>query len=189
MIIGICGYKQSGKDTTCNILFECFSTKEFRNIHRIGLFDAGKVSLAVALGTTVSQLNKAKVEHPPIRRLLQDWGDYQKELHGENYYIKCLEDKIKQTIEEGIPNDTHLFIVPDVRFPAEAAWIKSKGGIVLKVDRGAANLDEHPSEQNINNIIHDYFVNNNGTLAALRRDVVWIASYIKEKIQKQQVTI
>lgn len=178
-IIGITGYKQSGKDTVCNILMECFSTKVFQNIHRIGIFDAAKQELSIILGTTIERLNKAKIDHPPIRRLLQQWGDYKKESHGQDYFVKQLAKAI-----DSLSTDTasSLFIVPDVRFGNEESFIRERGGCILRVDRaGLSNTDSHNSETGIDRIRQDYFVRNHGTLGDLRREVIWVAQFIRER--------
>lgn len=89
--------------------------------------------------------------------------------------------------------DNSNWIITDLRFPNELAAIKSRGGVVIRVDReqttcrncGVSKPDHfdlagnnkfrhpyvpvklHPSETALDNATFDYTINNNGTIAEL----------------------
>ncbi len=72
------------------------------------------------------------------RVALQKYGTDMREKYGPNIWINYLDNWIKMHVERGIRD----FIITDVRFPNEFAWIKSLGGIVIRVEAPGRNLDE-----------------------------------------------
>jgi hypothetical protein len=172
-LIGLAGYKQSGKDTAAELL-----RREFRGLeyHRIGLFDTGKEEVAKILGTTVAQL-EANKNTPLVRHILQWYGQEQKEKEGLDVWVKKAAEKIN-SIKNCKPQ---LFIVTDCRFQVEADWIRSIGGLIVKLERYDSSDDMHSSEQEVTRIRGDYYLRNKGTLLDLQRETKWIAQYLKEK--------
>lgn len=64
----------------------------------------------------------------------------------------------------GYPN----WIITDVRFPNEAESIKSRGGIIIRVDRpGLKALNNHPSEKSMDDYKFDYRITNSSSLENL----------------------
>lgn len=60
------------------------------------------------------------------------------------------------------------WIITDVRFPNEAESIKSRGGIIIRVDRpGLKALNDHPSEKSMDNYKFDYRITNSSSLESL----------------------
>lgn len=171
-IIGICGYKQSGKDTAANILADMF----WPNASIIHFADEMKKEIAAAFETTVGAINRNK-SHPAVRNSLQFWGQRKKEDNGQLVWI----DKLKEVIDQ-IP-DKQFILIPDVRFPFEGEWIKDElKGMVIRVERkGQVNIDPHPSEVEIDKVQPNHFLTNNGqNLRAYQLECKWVAQFIKE---------
>ena len=60
------------------------------------------------------------------------------------------------------------WIITDVRFPNEAESIKSRGGIIIRVDRpGLKALNDHPSEKSMDDYKFDYRITNSSSLENL----------------------
>lgn len=64
--------------------------------------------------------------------------------------------------ESDLPN----WIISDLRFINEAEAIKSRSGIIIKIERHQ-NKDEHLSETELNSIVADYILKNYGTIEEL----------------------
>jgi len=71
--------------------------------------------------------------------------------------------------EDGpIPN----WLITDTRFPNEADSVKSKGGILVNVERvGVKPVNGHSSENALDQYTFDYTIHNNGSLADLNISV------------------
>lgn len=54
--------------------------------------------------------------------------------------------------------------VTDMRFPNEYDAIKSRSGIVIRINRPGVPVNDHPSETSLDNFKFDYVINNDGTL-------------------------
>lgn len=61
--------------------------------------------------------------------------------------------------------------ISDVRFPHEAKKIWELGGEIWKVDRGISDVDEHPSEKEMDSIEGDQYIQNHGTIQQLYEQV------------------
>lgn len=65
-------------------------------------------------------------------------------------------------------NNKCNWIITDVRFPNEAKIIKSKGGIVVRINRpGIRVVNHHISEMSLDGWDYDYVVENNGNIKDL----------------------
>jgi len=54
--------------------------------------------------------------------------------------------------------------ITDMRFPNEYDAIKSRNGIVIRINRPGVPVNNHPSETALDNFKFDYVINNDGTL-------------------------
>lgn len=60
------------------------------------------------------------------------------------------------------------WIITDTRFPNEAEAIKSKGGIIIRINRpGVAPINAHPSETSLDDWKFDHVIDNNGDIDQL----------------------
>lgn len=95
-----------------------------------------------------------------IRTLLQYIGtDIGKQLIDNSLWIKLIANTISAKATK-----YRLCIIPDVRFKDEVEMIKKLGGIIIKIERNIESnkKDKHDSE-NMNDVIEDYLIDNNGT--------------------------
>lgn len=106
--------------------------------------------------------------------LLQWWGtEYRRAFYGDDYWIRRLEEAWRQRQAAG---ETH-FVVSDVRFPNEAAWIRAHGGVLWKVDRAepleaTGRPADHPSETALDGFDWDRVISNEGAERDLMNAVV-----------------
>ena len=141
MIIGVCGFIGSGKDTIADYLtnFHGFRRESFAN----SLKDA--VALVFGWDRTMlegrtKQAREWREQVDPWwsdrlgysvtpRWILQYWGTEvcRKGFH-DDIWIASLENKLR--------NSTDDVVVSDCRFPNEIKSIKAAGGIVVRVHRG-----------------------------------------------------
>ena len=141
MIIGVCGFIGSGKDTVADYLtnFHGFRRESFAN----SLKDA--VALVFGWDRTMlegrtKQAREWREQVDPWwskrlgysvtpRWVLQFWGTEvcRKGFH-DDIWIASLENKLR--------NSTDDVVVSDCRFPNEIKSIKAAGGIVIRVHRG-----------------------------------------------------
>lgn len=64
------------------------------------------------------------------------------------------------------------FVISDVRFPNEAAWVRERGGQIWRIHRpGIEPVRAHASEAEIERIPQDWTILNTGSLADLREAV------------------
>ena len=142
MIIGVCGFIGSGKDTIADYLtnFHGFRRESFAASLKdavAGVFGWDRVMLE---GRTKEARewrerrddwwsNKLGMEITP-RWVLQYWGTEvcRKGFH-DDIWITSLENKLRNSRDD--------VVISDCRFPNEIKSIKSAGGIVVRVVRGA----------------------------------------------------
>jgi len=142
MIIGICGFIGSGKDTVADYLtnFHGFRRESFAN----SLKDAvayvfgwdrtmleGRTTQARAWREQVDPWWSERLNMPNLtpRWVLQYWGTEvcRKSFH-DDIWIASLENKLR--------NSKDNIVISDCRFPNEIKSIKDAGGIVVRVHRG-----------------------------------------------------
>lgn len=199
MIIGICGFIGSGKDTVADFLVnehefrrESFASTLKDAVSAVFGWDRelleGRTKEAREWRERVDPWWSSRLDMPNLtpRWVLQYWGTEvcRKGFH-DDIWISSLENKLRST-EENV-------VISDCRFPNEIASIRNAGGIILWVLRGAlpewyqyaydANRgDQGAAEQLKKYNIHasetawvserfDYTVRNNGTLEDLYKKV------------------
>lgn len=142
MIIGICGFIGSGKDTIADYLVN------FNGFRRESFANSLKDAVAYVFGWDRTMLegrtkaarewreqvdpwwaNRLGMPHLTPRWVLQYWGTEvcRKAFH-DDIWIASLENKLR--------NSTDDIVISDCRFPNEIKSIKDAGGIVIRVVRG-----------------------------------------------------
>ena len=142
MIIGICGFIGSGKDTIADYLtnFHGFRRESFANslkdavAHVFGwdrTLLEGRTKQAREWREQVDPWWAERLGMPNLtpRWVLQYWGTEvcRKSFH-DDMWIASLENKLR--------NSTDDIVISDCRFPNEIKSIKEAGGIVIRVKRG-----------------------------------------------------
>jgi hypothetical protein len=143
MIIGVCGFIGSGKDTIADYLtnFHGFRRESFAN----SLKDAvayvfgwdrtmleGRTKQAREWREQVDPWWAERLKMPDLtpRWILQYWGtEVCRRAFHDDIWIASLENKLR--------NSTDDIVISDCRFPNEIKSIKDAGGIVIRVVRGA----------------------------------------------------
>jgi hypothetical protein len=153
-LIGISGKANVGKDYVASILKSWGWTPFSFALHL-------KMD---AVGKGECSYEEVMVTKPPhVRHRLQLKGTEEgRMVYGEDIWIKTLDAWLTYFSKEWQKN---LFVIPDIRFENEAEFIKSRGGILIRVvsDNRLANsklTDEqkgHTSEVALDTLPDEYF--------------------------------
>ena len=143
MIIGVCGFIGSGKDTIADYLtnFHGFRRESFANslkdaVSMVFGWDRtmleGRTKQAREWREQVDPWWAERLDMPELtpRWVLQYWGTEvcRRGFH-DNIWITSLENKLR--------NSKDNIVISDCRFPNEIKSIKDANGIVIRVKRGA----------------------------------------------------
>ena len=142
MIIGVCGFIGSGKDTIADYLtnFHGYRRESFANslkdaVAQVFGWDRtmleGRTTQARAWREQVDPwwAERLNMPHLTPRWVLQYWGTEvcRKSFH-DDIWIAALENKLRNSKDD--------IVISDCRFPNEIKSIKDAGGIVVRVVRG-----------------------------------------------------
>ena len=142
LLVGLGYRKRSGKDTLA-----AFLQSYVKNSVIIHFADSLKdeVSEVCEVSLEVIESNKDL-----FRPMLQWWGtEFRRKFKGsDDYWIQRVEEKVSYYASVG----AKVIFIPDTRFINEAKYIKSRGGIIIKVDRPhLKSTDNHASEIEMDN--------------------------------------
>ena len=142
MIIGVCGFIGSGKDTIADYLtnFHGYRRESFANSLKDAVAQVFGWDRTMLEGRTTSAREwreqvdpwwseRLDMPHLTPRWVLQYWGTEvcRKAFH-DNIWIASLEHKLLNSIDN--------IVISDCRFPNEIKSIKDAGGLVIRVIRG-----------------------------------------------------
>ena len=142
MIIGVCGFIGSGKDTIADYLvnYHGFRRESFANslkdaVSQVFGWDRvlleGRTKQAREWREQVDPWWSERLNMPNLtpRWILQYWGTEvcRKAFH-DDIWIAALENKLRNSKDD--------IVISDCRFPNEIKSIKNAGGIVIRVKRG-----------------------------------------------------
>ena len=200
MIIGICGFIGSGKDTVADYLtnFHGFRRESFANslkdaVAQVFGWDRimleGRTTQAREWREQVDPWWAERLNMPNLtpRWILQYWGtEVCRRAFHDDIWIASLENKLR--------NSKDNIVISDCRFPNEIKSIKAAGGLIVCVERGIlphwydiaiqANkgvesavkwLKEeniHASETSWLGTTFDHKFNNNGSIDSLYSQVI-----------------
>jgi hypothetical protein len=143
MIIGVCGFIGSGKDTIADYLVNChgFRRESFANSLKDGVAHVfgwdrtmleGRTKQAREWREQVDPWWAERLNMPKLtpRWILQYWGTEvcRKGFH-DDIWIASLENKLRNSKDD--------VVISDCRFPNEIKSIKNAGGMVIRVKRGS----------------------------------------------------
>lgn len=130
VVIGLSGKMRAGKTVTAEAL------AEKHGFVRLSFADALKREV-IGMGFSVDDVRVTKPE--PIRKLLQAYGQARR-FQDPNYWL----DNVGRSIRLCKPNT--VFIIDDVRFFNEAAFVEEQG-VLIRLERpGFDNTDTDESE-------------------------------------------
>ena len=124
MIIGLCGYAQTGKDTLA---------EQLTDYNRLAFADQLKIEVSNMLDTV--GLDRYDVISDPLdnldkaafRDMLVFWGRKRRQLDAD-YWIKWVAMRY-------LTDKTNRHVVTDVRYLNEALWIGKHKGLVIRIHR------------------------------------------------------
>jgi len=199
MIIGVCGFIGSGKDTIADYLVNVhgFRRESFANTLKDAVAAVfgwdrvlleGRTKEAREWREQVDPWWAERLNIPKLtpRWVLQYWGtEVCRKGFNDDIWIASLENKLR--------NSKDNIVISDCRFPNEIASIKNAGGSIIRVDRGiqphwydvavqankgveSANMwlmkeKIHASETAWVGTNFDYVLDNNSTLDSLFKQV------------------
>lgn len=143
-IIGLSGKIHSGKSTVANTI----AAKHQGMIVR-GFADALKQDVC---GMGFDRETVYSLKPPWMRALLQAYGQAKRALD-EDYWVKRLDSSIK------LCKPGTVFIIDDMRFPNEVYWVKTMGGVTIRLEReGYPIQSDDYSETAIDHAAFDHTV-------------------------------
>jgi len=177
-IIGLVGRRRSGKDAAADYLTTAYGYTKRKFAAPLksaigALFDFSEEQLEGELKDVVDPRWGASP-----RRLMQYFGtdvmQHNMQLVlpsiGRGFAVK------RMFIGEGSGGGQGMVAISDVRFVHEAVAIRERGGVLLKLIRnnvvgGWDGIDAHTSETELEGIICDKIIENNGDLEGLYRGI------------------
>lgn len=170
-LIGLTGYAGSGKDLVAALL-------RMTDYVRFGFADAVRNEVAAAhrgnnfptlpdliLADWITMVDPwEKPTSPNTRRVLQWWGTEYRRAQDPLYWIKQLETRLAY--------EPSKVVITDLRFLNEADFVERHDGVIWRVDRPGVERMNHVSETELDSIIPDRIINNNGDLQNLARQVL-----------------
>jgi hypothetical protein len=184
--IGISGKKGSGKDTFGGFLLQNLKPYAYKNNFATPL----KFGVSMIFKLDGAQLdgNQKEVVDPywqmTPREILQRVGtECFRKNFGDDFWCKVFEHRVETN---PVKFDYLKYVIAcDARFPSEANFIKSKGGILIRIERNAVSLNEfsqHESETALDTFEGwDFVVPNNGSLEDLALHAKGVAEQILER--------
>ena len=108
-----------------------------------------------------------------VRELLQGVGQALREYISKDIWVTLtLKD-----LDVVLKTSTSHILVTDVRYPNELAALKSRGFTMIKMIRNTGVVDNHASEQDLNDELFDYIIDNNGTKEDLKAKLLSLPEY------------
>jgi len=163
MIIGLSGYARSGKDTVAKLLIKDYGFERvaFADPIRKILYDMNPIVDGERLADIVDNygwdITKSKAE---VRRFLQVLGYSARMTIHSDVWVMAAFGKMRADKN---------YVIADVRFLNEAAYIKKHGGEIWRVERpGVTPVNDHISEWEMDNYQCDHGILNDGSLEQLR---------------------
>lgn len=159
-MVGVTGKLGSGKDTFAKGLGLFFSKNNLDGkVFKIAMADALKQEAWEAVlkpeGLPIDYFYDRQHKEK-FRMLLIWWGtEWRREQFGADYWVK----KVYETTL-GLPDEYVVCVIPDVRFQNEVDFIRSNGGVIVKIHRKGFDGLNHVSETGVDSITADFELNN-----------------------------
>jgi hypothetical protein len=167
-LVGFGCRAQVGKDTAA--WATGFTRLAFADNVRVlaSVIDPYVTDFGLRLSDAVERLGweGAKLEINEVRRLLQELGGGSREMLDSSIWIRPTMQFAGELMLEG-----HSVAISDVRYPNEVEAIRSKGGIVVRIDRPDVPRLDHPTECALDDYDFDHVIDNSGTVEELRAAV------------------
>lgn len=190
-LIGVNGFKQSGKGTVAKIVSAIYNDGD-AVVHEVGFADKLKILAAQTIGfdrpprDLIALMDEAKLSwafdirqpegpHRSFtgRQFLQQLGTRARENFGDDFWVDqvlpvpgktATGDELR--VADRYPG-VDCVVFTDLRFPNEAERVRRLGGVVWEVLRPGLGSDGHASEQKLPAELVDYTINNATSIRAL----------------------
>ena len=152
MIIGLAGFKRTGKDTFASYFPSNFTRMAFAE----PLKQAAAIIYDVPITVFEDELKDATNEKWGIthRDMLINVGQKMREVDPD-HWVKLMESRILSSQLRSSPDDTDQHIlITDVRQPNELQMIEHLGGAVYLVQRKGVAWNGHPTEKMATQLEH-----------------------------------
>lgn len=187
LLIAFCGYKQVGKDTSADYFVNNYNYIKYSFAMPI------KEGVKYLFGFSDKQVYDEKLKdtidiryNVTPRKILQVFGTdiFQFELpkfipelksRKRNHWVLLFKEWYEK-------NKNLNIVISDLRFPHEAQIIKDLGGYVIRIHRYGYNKGKHISESEVDDIIPDFEIYNNGNF----RDLYYFINLLKIQIYKNK---
>ncbi len=177
MLIGLCGYARSGKDTVGDILNEHYGYEKFsfadpirelaRQANPIVSYQVDETGVInpVRYNEAVAQhgYDDAKEKVPEVRKFLQNLGLGAREVLGQSVWVNTVMKRV-------MPEDKLVNV--STRFFDEEVAIRSFGGKIILITRpGYGPVNDHVTERFASEVEPDCEIENDGTKEDLRAKI------------------
>jgi hypothetical protein len=179
MIIGLSGYARAGKNEAAKGLEPlgyksvAFADKlrEFLYVLNPVVIPRVKVAFGPLVGPELTQDIIDKYGWDGYKET--PWGDHLRE-YMQRLGTECGRGLLYDSVwvDATLNNVSGDVVVTDCRFPNEARAIKSRGGIVIRIEKtGLGPINDHPSETALDGFNWDYVVWNDHSIDELHWEV------------------
>lgn len=165
LLIGITGYKRSGKDTAAEVMAAILGFQRIafadpiKDAARAILRSQGvdEATIEESIDGDLKEAPCPYLQHKSPRYVMQTLGtEWGREMLGDDIWVKAALNRAS--------NSDVGTIITDVRFPNEAEAIREAGGVVVRVSRPETEPDMggtlHPSEAGVAQTGADYVIRN-----------------------------
>lgn len=177
-VIGVNGYKQSGKDTTGAILHDLYGYQRVAFADELRAF-IYRQDLWTPYGTKVNDLvdtygwDEAKEADSYIRAIQLFTGTEAGRALDEDLWVKAALAHAPKG----------LVVVTDMRFPNEFKAVQERGGVTWRITRPGNTAAPHVSDTALDMYEFDEYIDNDGTKTDLANRVIdLIYKYQKESV-------
>lgn len=160
-LIGVTGRAGVGKDTLADYL------ENVEGYYRYSLASPLKLGIETMFALPATIWNRENKERviPWIgkspRQLAQTLGTEWGRTHvADDIWLRCLGQVI-----DNMPRTASGLVVPDIRFPNEAQYLRERGGVIVRVLRDVDAVAAHASEAGVPDELVNFQVENNGSIA------------------------
>jgi hypothetical protein len=188
-LVGISGPSRCGKDTLARMLVDKFSYQQHSfaaPIYAMLNTLPGLAALHSGSSTQTKETVHSRYSKSP-RQMLQTLGtEWGRNLVHQDIWVRILESRLEFEF------DCELFIsfvISDLRFPNEAAWIRKLGGICIRMHRQTvtALATNHVSDAGLVDDLIDMHVLNNAGIEQLNDYIPAIHKLAQQRRSAAQV--
>lgn len=168
-LIGIHGYAGVGKDTVANMIVE-----HLGNARRRALADPLKDGVATMFDVPREWMDDPQAKENTVIDALDMTVREALQFVGSEVGRQAHRDCWLRVLEGRWLNDTvTTTVIPDVRKPNEARWIRGHGGVVVEVARPGYGPSEHSTEHGLDRAHIDRILVNDAEGHEPLRERVW----------------